>query len=415
MTAGRPCAPTGAIDARAAPAPRAAAATHALPPPHASRRRPPMPAGASGYIGSLVLEQLLRTTDVSKVFVLIRGKRGCPAPERLRRLLQSGLFHLVRDRPDLLAKVELLEGNMASDDLGLAPGDVAKLVGAVNFVIHSAASIELEADVQHTLRRCGLGGRVQRAVHRRVRRRARAAVAARSTQRTRAALTAAPSLPPHRAAARRSNYIGTRRLLALAGAMGALRCFLHVSSAYVNVNLPKGSSVDEAIYPLHIGTQAAHHGAVVDDLMSLAPSAANVRVRAHAAGAPAPAPAAATDCTGWLRSLTHCRRRTPLAACCVLLACTPAHAILLLLLLCRMRACHAMCAVRRPRCTWTCGASQTPTRWARTSQRRWWQSTTRAACPSPSCGPALCAASPARRECPRWQRTACGHLAPSAP
>ena len=39
--------------------------------------RPWVPAGASGYVGSVVLEQLLRfAPDVARIYLLIRGKRG---------------------------------------------------------------------------------------------------------------------------------------------------------------------------------------------------------------------------------------------------------------------------------------------------------------------------------------------------
>jgi hypothetical protein len=61
--------------------------------------------GCTGYIGSLVLESLLRTTSVRRVHVLLRGKRGCGAQERCDRLLQGPIFHLVRDQPELLSKV----------------------------------------------------------------------------------------------------------------------------------------------------------------------------------------------------------------------------------------------------------------------------------------------------------------------
>jgi fatty acyl-CoA reductase len=44
--------------------------------------------GATGYVGSLVLEALLRTTTVSKVYVLLRSKGQQSAVERLSKLLQ---------------------------------------------------------------------------------------------------------------------------------------------------------------------------------------------------------------------------------------------------------------------------------------------------------------------------------------
>jgi nucleoside-diphosphate-sugar epimerase len=126
-------------------------------------------------------------------------------------------------------QVELLEGDLNSDDLGLSQRELSLVQNNVNILIHSAASIQLEADVQHTLR---------------------------------------------------SNYLGTRRLLALATQMQQLRAMVHVSTAYVNVNFPRGSTVDERIFPLYFGEQEVHHADIVDDLMSLKPAAANVRVSA---------------------------------------------------------------------------------------------------------------------------------------
>ncbi|KAF6257117.1 male sterility protein-domain-containing protein [Scenedesmus sp. NREL 46B-D3] len=186
--------------------------------------------GATGYIGSLVVEQLLRTTAVSRIFLLVRSKRGAPGQERIARLLHSGLFHLVRDDPKLLSKVVLAEGDLNSEQLGLSATTMQQLLEQVDIVIHSAASIGLEADVQATLH---------------------------------------------------CNFLGTQRLLQLAARMARLRCFLHVSTAYVNMNLDKGTTVDEVLYPLAIGKQLSHYRDVVDDLMSMDPEGANVRAQMY--------------------------------------------------------------------------------------------------------------------------------------
>lgn len=56
-------------------------------------------AGATGYVGSLVLENLLRTTDVHKVFVMCREQGTLTAQQRIDKLLQTDLFHLIsKDR-----------------------------------------------------------------------------------------------------------------------------------------------------------------------------------------------------------------------------------------------------------------------------------------------------------------------------
>jgi fatty acyl-CoA reductase len=52
--------------------------------------------GASGYLGSVLLEQLLRTTDVERVYLLLRPRRGQSVQERASKLLQGPLFHKVR-------------------------------------------------------------------------------------------------------------------------------------------------------------------------------------------------------------------------------------------------------------------------------------------------------------------------------
>ena len=46
--------------------------------------------GVTGFVGSTVLEQLLRTCpDVRKVYVIVRDKYGMSGPERLRHMLRS--------------------------------------------------------------------------------------------------------------------------------------------------------------------------------------------------------------------------------------------------------------------------------------------------------------------------------------
>jgi hypothetical protein len=50
--------------------------------------------GATGYVGGLVLEALLRTTDVGRVLVLLRPKAGAAPDARLAQLLQVRWLHV---------------------------------------------------------------------------------------------------------------------------------------------------------------------------------------------------------------------------------------------------------------------------------------------------------------------------------
>lgn len=112
----------------------------------------------------------------------------------------------MRDNPRLLSKVRVVGGDINMPGLGLSSTDRKRLLGCVNYIIHCAADIRLEADIQETLT---------------------------------------------------ANFEGTRAVLELAGATCNLRGIVHVSSAFVNMNMPRTSTLDEAIYPLKYGHQVA--------------------------------------------------------------------------------------------------------------------------------------------------------------
>jgi nucleoside-diphosphate-sugar epimerase len=55
-----------------------------------------------------------------------------------------------------------------------------------------------------------------------------------------------------------ANFEGTRTVLGLAAAAGDhLKALVHVSSAFVNMNQPCSSTIDEQLYPLRYGKQVA--------------------------------------------------------------------------------------------------------------------------------------------------------------
>lgn len=71
-----------------------------------------------------------------------------------------------------------------------------------------------------------------------------------------------------------ANFEGTRTVLELAAAAGHLKGLVHVSSAFVNMNQPRSSIVDEQVYPLKFGSQ-------VVDVEELARVSAGSRAALH--------------------------------------------------------------------------------------------------------------------------------------
>jgi fatty acyl-CoA reductase len=104
--------------------------------------------GATGYVGSVVLEQLLRCSSVRRVYCLLRAKKGTQAQARLHSLFHANpLFHLVRDTP-AAKRATAVEGDISMAGLGLSAEDRSRLQAEAQYIIHCAADIALEADIQ---------------------------------------------------------------------------------------------------------------------------------------------------------------------------------------------------------------------------------------------------------------------------
>ena len=53
--------------------------------------------GATGFMGKVLVEKLLRSTTVAKIFVLIRAKKGVLSRTRLEQMLEARLFDKLRE------------------------------------------------------------------------------------------------------------------------------------------------------------------------------------------------------------------------------------------------------------------------------------------------------------------------------
>ncbi|XP_034241040.1 putative fatty acyl-CoA reductase CG5065 isoform X2 [Thrips palmi] len=99
--------------------------------------------GASGFMGKVLVEKLLRSCpDLGGVVVLLRPKKDRDVDARLRDMLAMPLFDAVRRRdPGVLAKVKAVRGDVSLPRLGLSPADRAHLANTVSVVFHAAATV----------------------------------------------------------------------------------------------------------------------------------------------------------------------------------------------------------------------------------------------------------------------------------
>jgi len=109
--------------------------------------------GATGFLGKVVLSELLRRKDeldLERVYVLIRPRGDLGAADRFRReVVGSACFSGLP--AGWTADVSVLEGALEEPGLGLRP-DQAELARSVTHLIHTAASISFDLPIKAAAR-----------------------------------------------------------------------------------------------------------------------------------------------------------------------------------------------------------------------------------------------------------------------
>lgn len=152
--------------------------------------------GGTGFMGKVLVEKLLRSCPVRRIYLLMRPKRGVDVDQRLDDMFYFKLFDKIKQsQPEVIQKVFAVKGDITMEGLGLSDEDEARLAEECHVIFHAAATINF-------------------------------------TEPMRVAVN--------------MNMLGTKRVVSLAKKMGKLQAMVHVSTAYANCHLPE---VYEDLYP----------------------------------------------------------------------------------------------------------------------------------------------------------------------
>ncbi|XP_064550358.1 fatty acyl-CoA reductase wat-like [Drosophila montana] len=152
--------------------------------------------GGSGFLGKLIIEKLLRTTEVERIYMLIRPKRGEQIQSRMAAFRSNFMFsELLKLKANSLERVLPIAGDCALPDLGLSEADRQVLIKEVQVVVHGAATVNFVEPLSIALR---------------------------------------------------INTRATRLLVQLAKQMGRLEAYVHVSTAFSNCPV---EHIGECFYP----------------------------------------------------------------------------------------------------------------------------------------------------------------------
>ncbi|XP_053949561.1 fatty acyl-CoA reductase 1 [Anastrepha ludens] len=108
--------------------------------------------GGSGAVGKALIEKLLRSCDVRKVYVLLRTKKNASVEQRLEKLKQAKLFKVLRaSKPHMFERLVPIPGDAVLPNLGISPEHIA-LMANVSIVFHCAATVRFDEPLRVALK-----------------------------------------------------------------------------------------------------------------------------------------------------------------------------------------------------------------------------------------------------------------------
>jgi alcohol-forming fatty acyl-CoA reductase len=107
--------------------------------------------GATGFVGTALVERLLRSVPGCQLVLLVRDGKRSPAARRVQReLLRNDAFDRLRRDLDggfdemVAQRITTIAGDVGTDGLGLSPDD-RDVLASCDVVIHSAAAVSFDS------------------------------------------------------------------------------------------------------------------------------------------------------------------------------------------------------------------------------------------------------------------------------
>ncbi len=112
--------------------------------------------GATGFVGSLVLRDLLlerENLSLKCVILIIREKKGETAASRISKLLKKPMYSFLSDK-DVEQRVEVLSGDVTQSSAGLSHEDFDRVVNdpTITHVLHCAAAVSFSQELPDAAR-----------------------------------------------------------------------------------------------------------------------------------------------------------------------------------------------------------------------------------------------------------------------
>lgn len=82
--------------------------------------------GGTGYFGKMIIEKLLRTTEVKNIYLIVRGKQDIDFEKRVTKMFEEQIFFRISETL-FMDKVHPIEGDLKKRHLGISKKDITFL------------------------------------------------------------------------------------------------------------------------------------------------------------------------------------------------------------------------------------------------------------------------------------------------
>ncbi|CAH0549712.1 unnamed protein product, partial [Brassicogethes aeneus] len=105
--------------------------------------------GGTGFLGKMLIEKLLRSTDVKIIYILIREKKGKNVDSRVEGIFEDVMFDVLKKKlPKFRQKIWPIAGDCSISGLGITLEDRKKIISTTNIVFHLAATVKLDENLK---------------------------------------------------------------------------------------------------------------------------------------------------------------------------------------------------------------------------------------------------------------------------
>ncbi|KAK9879057.1 hypothetical protein WA026_003872 [Henosepilachna vigintioctopunctata] len=102
--------------------------------------------GATGFLGKLILEKILRTCKgVKRIYILVRPKKGVNINDRIDQLFAGPAMDRMKEvNPNFKDQVSVVPGDLLLPYLGMSEDRIQTFKDEVNIVIHCGATVRFD-------------------------------------------------------------------------------------------------------------------------------------------------------------------------------------------------------------------------------------------------------------------------------